>query len=553
MVAFYAELPIGPAFFSKARIRHMTSQQLYLSPDLATPLAAVDIGTNSIRLIIAEGQRDGKYRILDDEKDAARLGAKLGSTGRLDPAAVERSIEALRRMKSIIDGFQCGRTRVIATCAVREAQDGEEFRRRVKEEVGFEIEVISAKQEGRLAFKSVQRHFDLQAMDVLTADIGGGSTEMVAAAGNCVEGIYTTPLGAVRFAEKYHADQRLSRAGMEAMLAEMDAVLRDRVGRPPFTPHVLFGTGGTFTALASLVMSSKGQTGLPMRGYVVRRAEVRHALDRLGKTSLKLRRAMPGLSPERADIIVAGVAIVDRIMAHFEINRLQVHTGGVRDGLMLTMVEETTGGAALKGVVPQPDRQTALERFASECGVDMIHSRQVGRLAGRLFDALQQPCDMDPADRQLLEAAALLQDVGYLINYEDHHKHSLHLILNSDLPGFAPQDLQVLANVARYHRGAEPRKKHVQYEQLSVENQLRVQRLAAILRVAGGLDRSHSQQVQDVAAVASDHELSVGVYSPHEPEVDLWGARRRTAMFERVFARRIAFHWAGPQKAVAAG
>ncbi|HEY1068030.1 MAG TPA: hypothetical protein VGE52_18035, partial [Pirellulales bacterium] len=159
----------------------MASHQHYLAPELANPLAAIDIGTNSIRLIIADGLRDGKYRILDDEKDATRLGARLEATGRLSPEAVERAIVILRRMKQIVEGYQCTRIRTIATCAVRDAADGPEFCQRVKDEVGLEIEVISAKQEGRLSFLSVQRNFDLAGMGIVTADIGGGSTEMVAA------------------------------------------------------------------------------------------------------------------------------------------------------------------------------------------------------------------------------------------------------------------------------------------------------------------------------------------------------------------------------------
>lgn len=528
----------------------MPSHQYYLAADLANPLAAIDIGSNSIRLIIAEGLRDGKYRILDDEKDTARLGAHLAESGRLSPAAVERSLETLRRMKKIVDGYQVGRVRAIATCAVREAEDGAEFCRRVQEEIGLEIEVVSAKQEGKLAFLSVQRHFDLSAIDVITADIGGGSTEIVAASGGVIEAIYTTPLGALRLSERLKSGERLSKAEFESLLHEIDRSLAAHVGKPAFVPHVLIGTGGTFTALASILMGIKGQLGTPIRGYTVRHAEVRHLLDRLSKMSPKMRRGVPGLSPERAEIIVAGLAIIDRILHYFGVNRLQVHTGGVRDGLLLTMVDQARG--ELPESITPHDRAAAVERFAAACSVDIPHSKHVGRLALEIFDQMREPFDLHADDRGLLESAALLQDVGYLINYEDHHKHSYHLIMNSDLPGFSPAELTMLANVARYHRGAMPKRKHESFSQLASDNQLRVRQMAAILRVAGGLDRSHSQRVEHISLELTNRTLRMIVTAAEEPEVDLWGAQRRTELFEQIFDVKVEIIYGGPRSQAAA-
>ena len=243
--------------------------------------------------------------------------------------------------------------------------------------------------------------------------------------------------------------------------------------------------------------------------------------------TLKARRSVPGLSPDRMDIIVAGLTVIDRLLSYFRTNRLQVHTGGVRDGLLLTMVE--------KSGTPTVDRETAVLRLAGACGVNIAHSQKVAQLAGRLFDQLTPVGQWPPTDRSLLETAAMLQDVGYLINYEDHHKHSYHLILNSDLPGFRPQELQLMANLARYHRGAEPKRKHRNFTQLSPEEQRRVRQLTSLLRVAGGLDRSHTQQVEDVTVEVEATCIKLWVHAASEPELDLWGARRRSEMFEEVF------------------
>lgn len=517
----------------------MEDKQIFLSPDLAHRLAAIDVGTNSIRLVVAEALRDGRYRVLTEEKEAARLGKDQSLTGRLNPAAVERSLEALRRMKQIAVGYQVRELRVIGTCAIREAEDGADFCRRAKQEIDLNIEVISAEQEAHLAFGSVARNFHLEGKDVAVADIGGGSTEIILASGNIVEDICTTPLGAVRMTDLYAAGEEFSTQSYERMVAGIDRELRKHTKNVIMYPHLLIGSGGTFTSLAEMIAASKGQTGLPLRGYEITHAEVGHLLDRLRKMPAKARRNLPGLSPDRADIIVAGVTIIDRIIRRFKVNRLQIHDRGVRDGLLLSMLDISLGATA----EDPHNQQAAIERFAAGCGCDVKHSRQVARLSGLLFEGLSQELDLAPEDRRLLESAAQLQDVGYLINYEKHHKHSYHLILNSRLPGFQPHELELIANISRYHRGKEPKKKHENFSRLSPRDQQRVRRLAAILRFAGGLDRSNTQQVKTLEVSLDRDEAVVTVAADEHPEVDLWAARRRVEPLEKALGRTLILQW----------
>ncbi len=359
-------------------------KQFYLSPELAFRLAAIDIGTNSIRLMVVEPLRGGAYRILDEEKESTRLGVSLSKTGSLEAGAMEKSLVALRRMKQIAEGFQVSQLRTIATCAVREARNGDEFRRRAREELGIEIEIISAKREALLAFFSVQKAFDLAGKHVAVADIGGGSTEIVLAYGNLVEAIYTTQLGAVRLAEIHGSGPGMAGDDFQRMVESIDRHLRKHTKNPVFVPHMLFGSGGTFTSLASMVMAAKGQTDLPMRGYQVTRAEVRHLLERLRKQSLRDRAATPGLSPDRADIIVSGLAIVDRVMERFEVNMLQIHNRGVRDGLVLQMIEESLGP---DGHAPS-DQNAAIDRLVTSCGGEIAHGKHVARMAGLIHEQL---------------------------------------------------------------------------------------------------------------------------------------------------------------------
>ena len=522
-------------------------KQIYLSAELASRLAAIDIGSNSVRLLVAEALRGGNYRILDEEREPTRLGRSVSSQGRLDEESMDRTVAALRTFKEIASGYQVTSLRTIATCAVRESRNGPEFCRRVREQVGLEVEVVSGDREARLAFASVQHAFDLTGKNVIMADIGGGSTELVFATGNLIESIFSTPLGAVRLTEQFGLGEGAEGAafeqGVERLEEEIAVTLKKRTTRPLFAPHFLVGCGGTFTTLAELVMAAKHQLDVPVAGYKVSQAEVRHLLDRLRKMPLRARRGMPGMTPDRADIIIAGLSIVDALLRRFRVNTLVIHTRGVRDGLVREMLDE----AALGGT-PADDpalREQAIERLAAACSGELEHGRTVATLAGRIFEQLAEPLDLPAGDRPLLECAARLQDVGYVINYDQHHKHSYHLIRNSRLPGVRPHDLELIANVARYHRGAHPKRKHENLARLSAEDQRRVQRLAAILRLAGGLDRSRSQQVRDVLARVADGKVVIEAVAEGEPQVDLWGAERRTDLFEKVFGMPLEIRWAG--------
>ena len=522
-------------------------KQIYLSAELACRLGAIDIGSNSVRLLVAEALRGGNYRILDEEREPTRLGRSVTAKGRLDDESMERTLAALRSFRQIAAGYQVSSLRTIATCAVREARNGPEFCRRVREQVGLDIEVISGEQEARLAFASVQHAFDLTGKNVIVADIGGGSTELVFATGNLVESIFSTPLGAVRLTEQFGLGDGPEAAGFDRGLARLEdeiaATLKKRTTRPLFAPHFLVGCGGTFTTLAELVMAGKRQTDLPLAGYKVSQAEVRHLLDRLATMPLRGRRGLPGMTPDRADIIVAGLAIVDALLRRFRVNTLLIHTRGVRDGLVREMLDEAAVGSAVAD--DSTLRAEAIERLAAACSGELEHGRAVAHLAGRIYEQLTEPLDLPAGDRPLLESAARLQDVGYVINYDQHHKHSYHLIRNSRLPGVRPHDLELIANVARYHRGAHPKRKHENLARLSAEDQQRVQRMAAILRVAGGLDRSRSQQVRDALVTVADGRVVIEAVAEAEPQVDLWGAERRVDLFEKVFGMPLAVRWSG--------
>ncbi len=512
------------------------------TPTASDRLAAIDIGSNSVRVVVAKAV-DGGYQVLDEERENTRLAASLAATGQLCPDTMASTIAALRSFVTMAQGYGVAAIRAIATSAVRDAANGREFCQRIEREIGLKVDVISPREEGRLSFLSVARAFDVSDKAVAVADIGGGSTEIVLAAAGVVEEVYATRLGAVRVAEACDLTGVCSAEQIARAERHVDEVLKRHARKPPFPPSMVYGAGGTFTALAWMMLAREGVAeDATARGYRVNRADLNHLIADLARLTLEERSKVSGLNPKRADIIVAGLLVIDRILKHFHVNEVQVHTGGVRDGLLLTMVESSQTSSH---PLTPTERQEAVERFADRCGTDLPHARQVAWMASKLLEELA--AQLEPSlglrltDKPLIEAAAVLSNVGYLVNYDGHHKHSYHLIINSDLPGFERDDLRVIANVARYHRGSRPKQKHKPFAALGVEDQERVAKLAAILRVALALDRTHQQQVNDVSVKVTKSTVAITIRATGDAEVDLWAARRKVDLFERVFGRSLEF------------
>jgi exopolyphosphatase/guanosine-5'-triphosphate,3'-diphosphate pyrophosphatase len=369
-------------------------------------LAAIDIGTNSIRLAVAEVDADGSYRLLDEEREMTRLGRGLYSAGRLGEAPMEQSLQALGKMKAIAEGFDVAELRVIATRAVREAVNGRDFVREAWRRHRVRIEVVPAEEEARLAFRSVSRHYDLD--DRLTAivDIGGGSTEVILAAGGLVEQVVSLPLGAVRLSETYAKSDPLRPKHWKALRDAIDLVIEKAIGKPPFAAPLMIGSGGTFTNLGDMAQAEREGKVTHARDYALSRAEITRMLDRLRETPLEARRRIPGLNPQRADIILGGVAIVARLTKWLGTQRVLVNDRAVRDGVLLSMIDERAGVTAPAKEQP-PDRFDAVRRFARMCRSNERHCEHVAALAAELFDALRDAYAL-PAGWDVPRAAALL-------------------------------------------------------------------------------------------------------------------------------------------------
>jgi len=496
-------------------------------------LAAIDIGTNSIRSIVIEIDAARKYKILDDEKVTVRLGEGLNQTGKIAPAAWERAMEALSRQKKIIDGYQVRAIEAVATSAVRKASNGQEFIRAIKSGIGLEVEVISGEAEAELAALSAFHNFDLEGVRHLIFDIGGGSLELITALGTHIEEILSLELGAVFLTETFLKSDPVTPDEHQKLRKQIRKALKNSfAAQERSAMQCLVGSGGTITSIAAMVMTGRRERYDSIHGYELLRSEVVHLLAMLLRKNDKERRSVPGLNPDRSDIIIAGVTVVDEVMDFFQVNLLRVNERGIREGLILRGLHKMR---LLPGDKPQRSWRASALEFARSCHFDEQHSLHVAKLALEIFEVLAPRFGFTDKDRRLLEAASLLHDVGYFINYSSHHKHSYHLIRHADIFGFTPRERELIANIARYHRKSLPKKKHDQYTRLAVADRALVSRFGGIVRLCDGLDRRRNAVVEGLECALSQSTLRLTLLGHDDMSVELFGARAKNDLFQAAF------------------
>jgi exopolyphosphatase/guanosine-5'-triphosphate,3'-diphosphate pyrophosphatase len=498
---------------------------------------------------VAEVQDDDTYRILDEEREMVRLGEHLDRTGRLSDAAIERALAALGKMKAIADGFKITELRAIATSAVREAANGRTFIRQVARQLKVNIEVIPGEEEAQLAFRTASRHFDFQGRPTAVVDIGGGSLEIILSAGTAIDHVYSLPLGAVRVTERLVRSDPLKPRHWKEMKAEIDGVIWHAIRQPAHRAELMIGSGGTFTALAHMIKFQRENRHGSVQGFVLSPTDIIHLLRRLRETPLEGRRQIPGLSADRADIIVAGAAVISRLVRALDTEQIMVNERGIRDGLLLHMISELPGRSTATPSAVPGNRIEWARHFARKAHSNEQHCEQVANLALQLFDALKARFNLPPESRDLLHAAAILHDIGYLISHSKHHKHAYHLIMHGDLPGFTPHEVELIANLVRYHRKAFPKRQHENLAYLDRNDRRLIARLSGILRIAEGLDRTHSQSVTGLKLRALRGRLRVSVEARSFPEIEIADATRKADLFRKAFGTDIelAWHPARPQ------
>ncbi|MDC8447910.1 MAG: Ppx/GppA family phosphatase [Nitrospira sp.] len=510
-------------------------------------LAVIDIGTNSIHMVLAEILPDAGFKILDRFKDMTRLGNGVFSTRRLSEEAMTRALDVLKTLVTLARNKGFDRIIAVATSAVREAQNGGDFVAFIMEQTGLRVRVISGTEEARLIFLGVKHSIALPDGPTLVVDIGGGSVELIV--GNR-EGLIhgkSLKLGAIRLAEQFLPKAPPSESMLYALNDAVLTHLRDALGSFKMKKfHSLVATSGMAGNLGEV--AHLRQTGRPLPQHnlaTVSLKDIRSLETELARSSVKARLAIPGLDPKRVDTLLPTAVILRRLLELSDLSEITLCDKAIREGVIYDFIVRHREGLKAENDIPDVRRRNVIG-LARRCQAPEVHSLHVADLALSLFDQTKREHRLGQQERTWLEYAAILHDVGYLINPRQHHKHAYYLIKHSDLGGLAAEEIDMVANIARYHRRALPALKHEAFDCLTPRLRRVVKILASLLRIADGLDRTHFSLVQAVT-VRFKKEITIEVHLTGDAEMELWAAKSRADLFEQIFHRPVLFSGVLPE------
>ena len=510
-------------------------------------LAAIDVGSNSIKLVVVDATASDSFAVLCREKEVVRLAHNTLHKGYLAQQAIERATTCLKNFKSIAEARGAETIVAVATASIRAARNSARFVQHVERQTGLRVEILSGIEEARLIGLAASLGCGIDGATSLNIDIGGGSTEVSVFRNGTSRALFSVRLGAVELTERYLSTDPPKLKD----LTQLREHVRSAFERPARELrntrwHQVTGTSGTILAVGRILRSRKlrdveesEMEAQPAHAEI----PLSHlsALNlKLGKMRLSERRAVPELSAQRAEIIVAGGLILEGAMQALKINVLRTCDWALREGAIIDHLSEREEESKLPRSDFADQKMRGVDAVGRRFGYEVAHAHQVARLAEKIFEALSATeKNLTPHHRTLMTAAALLHDIGYHIASDSHHKHSLYLIRNSELTGFSEQERAVIANIARYHRGPLPKDRHPEFAALNAADREVVSRLGGIVRLANSLDRSHENKVSDLICASDGNGLTVELQSESACENELRDAEMRRDLFEQAFQQRV--------------
>jgi exopolyphosphatase/guanosine-5'-triphosphate,3'-diphosphate pyrophosphatase len=502
-------------------------------------IAAIDCGTNSIHMIVVRIRPDLSFEVIDREKEMVRLGSGGLDGKALTAEAMSAALQAFSRFRRLAGSHQVEEILAAATSAVREAENGGEFLVAVERETGIKPQVISGTEEARLIHLAAVYGVDVAGASAVVVDIGGGSVEITHGAGTSLRAAKSFKLGVIRLTERFVHTDPLSRRDERKLVGhiedELSKYLRDIRGAGF---DRVIGTSGTILSLGTVATAERRRASDEIRNLRVPAKQIHRLRKDVTSRSIGERMKMPGLDPRRADLIVSGAVLLDTVLQRLEATEITLCDFALREGLILDYIQRNRKHIAQAGQYPDVRRRSVIE-LAERCSYWPEHAAQVARLSLSIFDQTRSTHVMTDREREWLEFAALLHDIGTHISYPRHHKHSYYLIKNGDLRGFEPAEAEMIALVARYHRKSAPKKSHTDYSALAAKKRNTVRALAAMLRFAETLDRSHAQAVTGVEMHDRGKEYLVKLRTTGDAELELWAAHRQIAPLERALGKPI--------------
>jgi exopolyphosphatase / guanosine-5'-triphosphate,3'-diphosphate pyrophosphatase len=514
-------------------------------------LAAIDIGTNSIHMVVVKiNPALPAFDIVDAEKSTVRLGERCPQTGNLTTEAMARAIAALRRCLDMAKAWNAEHVIAVATSATREAPNGKDFVREVEAQLGLQIDLIAGQEEARRIYLGVLSGLEFNHQPHIIIDIGGGSTELILGDGHDPRFLSSTKVGAVRLTNEFVTTDPISNREFDRMHAYVRGMLEWpledlKASIKPGESIQMVGTSGTIESLIRLdAYETLGTAPTSLHGYVLTLERLQSFTQRMRKLSLADRAKLPGMSERRAEIILAGGLVLQEVMEELGMTKITSCARALREGIIVDwmlnhgLIEDRL---RYQGSV----RQRSALNLAQKYRVNLDNARQVAQFALSLFDQTRGLLHQwGSAERELLWAAAILHNSGHYISHSAHHKHSYYLIRNGGLLGYTDAEIEIIANLARYHRKGAPKKKHENYQLLAKTERQTIDQLSAILKVAVALDRRQINAIQSVRStfnpVTRTLQLSLIPSNPDDDcNLELWSLEYKKACLETEFGIKL--------------
>lgn len=502
-------------------------------------LAAIDLGTNSFHAVIADVYSDGSFRTLDTLKEMVEL-AKGAGEHRISEAAFKRGMKALKNIKRLCDSYDCEQILAYATSAIREAENGGEFIQKSIDNYDIKINAIPGKIEAELIGYAVQHGVQLDEKPVLMVDIGGGSVEFILGNDREFFFVMSKKIGVSRMTQLFKPSDPITPKEIE----KLEHYYADQLSEvaEAFAQHrteTIVGSSGTMQNIALMVADRNNKpVDVTLNELEYSAEEFAEFYEDFIKLDQKQRKKVVGMDVKRVGFINTGVVLMNYLIRAFGIKKVKISSQALREGIIIRHLKRVMIGLPWKGEFANPRRRSVFE-LLRKTNWHEAHSRHVTNMALTIFDALKDELKLPDTDRELLEFAGYLHDIGYYISHSAHHKHAMYIIRNSELKGFKQDEIEIIANVARYHRRSTPKKRHGEYWKLEPELRARVKKLSGILRVADGLDRSHYQNVKQLDVLSGKDDIRMVIKTEGEPYLEIWGAMRKSQLLAEVTHKKI--------------
>ncbi len=512
-----------------SHFEHRRTSSLSWYSEAVERVGIVDMGSGTARLVVYQFQPGRWFRLTDEIRESVRLGEGFASSGKLSSAAMERALDALTLYTDYASATGLGKLLVIATSAVREAANNGDFFQRLRD-FDLEFMVLSGEEEAQYGALAVANAFSVS--DAWVMDLGGGSAQLSRLEKRLFAGGQAYPLGYVRLTEQFLKGDRTG----DHEVRDLERFVKNQMGRAlervRREPAPLIAMGGTIRNLARAVQKADGYPLDVLHGYELTRAKLEELVERLLSLPVRERTRISGIHPDRADAILAGALVYRMVLRECELESLLISGQGVREG------------AFYRAFLPNPPhllpevRSFSVLNLFAHYPQDPAHTRQVRKLSKLLFEALASLHGYGSPESQLLDAAATLHDIGMTVSYFDHHKHSAYLILSGQMPGLTHREHVLLALLTQYHRKGDP-KLGIFKSLLEPDDDLRLTRLAACLRLAEYLERARAGRVKDIRVSIKKDSVTLRLVAEDMPRVELWEAAKQGDLFKKAFAREL--------------